>query len=302
MRVLEGAEDVLIVEGDYLSMTNSPYPPHIVGYAVDIYPRYPYLPVEKGVVTRVISFPAPKNRPDAEEVDYVINVDLGKHVLKILHVKPAVRPGDKLFLGDYIGEPIVSGYLRPWSDPHMHVEVRKRGDTLRALGSLYLTPTEELIKELASRPCVKGLRPAGIKWFGSYGVGRVEGRVCVSIGGRECTLDAGFPHYAVGGALCTEPTSSGNAMIGESRVADVVAWKDNGYAVLFFSTSLKVGSSPLGLGTYLLTDKVKLVCLSGSCPAPKGVLKVAPFPGLRPPPWIRFLKNRGPGHGGPPRE
>ena len=302
LRALEGAEDILIMRGDYLSMTNSPYPPHIVGYAADIYPKYPYLPAEKGIVTRVISFPAPRNRPDAENEDYVINVDLGKHVLKILHVRPSVKPGDKLYLGDPLGELIISGYLRPWSDPHMHTEIRKKGDELRALGSLCITSTEELIKELAIRPCIKELRLGRVRWFGGYGVGRVEGRVCVSIGGRECTLDAGFPHYVVGGALCTEPANSGSALMGESRVADVISWKDNGYAVLFFNASLKVASSPLGLGTYLLTDKVKLVCLSSSCPKPEGVLKVVPFPGLRPPPWIRFLKNRGSGHGNPTGE
>lgn len=289
LRALEGAEDIYIAGGDYFSMTNSPYPPHIVGYAADIYPKYPYLPAEKGVVTRVISFPAPRNRPDAEKEDYVINIDLGRHALKILHVRPSVKPGDKLYLGDQLGELIISGYLRPWSDPHMHIEIRKKGDELRALGSLHLKPTQELIKELSTTPCTEEINPTIHEWHGTYGIGKIEGRACVRIGTQECTLDAGLPHYTLGGALCTKPPTSETATMKGTKVAEVIARKDNGYTILHFTAALEASPALLGLGTYLLTNKVKLVCLNGECPMPENALFIISFKREKLPSWVRYL-------------
>ena len=287
LRALEGAEDILIMRGDYLSMTNSPYPPHIVGYAVDIYPSYPYLPAERGVVTRVISFLAPRNRPDAEKEDYLININVGNHVLKILHVKPSVKPGDKLYLGDPLGELIISGYLRPWSDPHMHVEVRKKGDELRALGSLYLKLTEEALN-LAMQGCATTTELRVLKTSKSYGLAEVAGQLCADVQGMNAVLDAGLPHYGVGGTICPNHRCEGVIQLNGAKIGDVVTIKDNSTAIFTASAAFRAGEALVGVGTYILTAKVKLVVLSGSLSEPGSYVELRPVQyEVKLPHWLR---------------
>ena len=293
VHALEGSADIYVGPHDYLSMTNSPYPPHIVGYAVDIYTPQAYMPAEKGVVRRVIEFPAPRNRPDSPPSDYLINIDIGAgKVLKILHVEPGVRVGDLLMLGDYIGEIIVSGFLRPWSDPHMHVEVRREGDEVRALGSLRLTPTEELLR-LIGRECVHSLKLRLASRSGTFGVAEADGQICVRVGDAEAALDAGIPHYGIGGALCLEECSIGLASVGSAAIGEVSLLKDNGVALVKALTAFTARNTLLGIGTYLMSRKVKLVSLRGTPINEQGVIELHPVPykGTKLPRWLRSVDD-----------
>ncbi len=60
-------------------------------------------------------------------------------VARILHVDPAVEPGDEVSVGDPLGRPIRSGFFAPWVAPHLHVGFRgPDADPYRASGSLPL--------------------------------------------------------------------------------------------------------------------------------------------------------------------
>lgn len=261
VEVLDGPVEVFVKRGDYLSLTNSPYPPHIVGRAVDIYSAHGYMPAESGVVKRVIRFPTPMNRPDSPGVDHLIIVDVGGgHSLKILHVEPQVVAGDRLYLGDYLGELIVSGFMMPWSDKHMHVEVRRSGDEVRALGSVRERPSDELISE-ASRGCSHSLKVRVSRDLGTHFEAVSEGKPCINSGGKTAVIDAGMPHYGIGGSLCLgECLPLGEAYLGREAVGEVVG-EVSGVSILLLKAAVRCGKGYFGLGTYLLTNKVKLIPL-----------------------------------------
>jgi len=117
---------------------SSPYYPHRNGYAVDMYfedeALFPFL---EGLVLEVRSIDTPMNRPDAEKEDFLIIVWLGgPYVVKILHVKPSVKPFERIYLGDCLGRLALSGYLPPWGERHMHIEVRPIFDRYRVRNGL----------------------------------------------------------------------------------------------------------------------------------------------------------------------
>lgn len=270
IEVLEGPIKIYVRIGDHLSLTNSPYPPHIVGRAVDIYSSVGYMPAGSGVVKKIVEFRTPINRPDASGSDYAIIVDVGKgYAIKILHVKPAIKVGEELSLGDYIGDLIVSGYMMPWSDKHMHVEVRRAGDELRALGSVRERPSEELIKEVTRR-CRYTLNLTVEKDRGTHLEAYSEGQICITSGERTGVLDAGMPHYGVGGSLCLGAClPHGEAYLGSSSVGDVIG-EVAGVSILLLKAAVRCGDGCFGLGTYLLTNKVKLIPLRKDYAIPPG--------------------------------
>jgi len=94
----------------------------------------------------------PLRRSDAKSSDYLLILGLdSEHVAKILHIKPRVKIGEKLAYGDPIGETIISGYLFPWSEPHMHLEVGTlRADIAQEMGSSSLWQRTELSQLRAS--------------------------------------------------------------------------------------------------------------------------------------------------------
>ena len=142
--------EIRVPRSCWFSFFNSPYPAHKSSSAIDIY--FPDLealfPADEGLVLEVERFECPRFRSDADGFDYLTIIKVGEDaVFKILHVKPKVEPGERVSLGDYIGDLWVSGYFYPWSDLHMHVEVRPPNDAKRALGAFRLdvSPAIKLI-------------------------------------------------------------------------------------------------------------------------------------------------------------
>jgi hypothetical protein len=188
-----------------VSLYNSPYPAHDEGRAVDLYPgpgatRAPS-PVA-GTVLETRRTRAP-TRADAESHDYLILVDTGSHVARLLHVEPAVAAGDRLAIGDDLGRLVDSGYFAPWVGPHAHLGFRSpEADPVRASGSLPVSldvPVEGItwdgrgtIREVADTYVVLDAptHPAPGRRFA--GLGAADAPV---------VLDGGLAHYAGGGAL-----------------------------------------------------------------------------------------------------
>ncbi len=128
-----------IPESAYYSFFNSPYVGHRAGTAVDVYyPDSALYPLEEGRVMDIKKVNPPRHIPADE--DYLMVIKYESACLKILHVKPEVSVGEQVSLGDALGEQILSGFFRPWSDRHAHFELRNCNDAYRARGAYPLLP------------------------------------------------------------------------------------------------------------------------------------------------------------------
>ena len=191
------------------SLYNSPYPAHDRGRAIDLYPdtETARSPVAGEVVdTKTVGCP---DRPYAADSDHLIVIrvegeptDADGLFARILHVDPAVAPGDRVAVGDSLGQLVRSGFFGPWVDNHIHLGFRPPDrNPHRARGSL---------------PVTVGTPVAGLDWNGVGTVvetGRTyavldapthpaPGEEFVAIAdddGRP--LDGGLTHYDGGGML-----------------------------------------------------------------------------------------------------
>jgi hypothetical protein len=237
---------------DRFTLYNSPYPAHDHGCAVDLYPgaavdahpggeaRAPS-PVA-GEVRDTVSVSAPSREYAAEE-DHLVLVDVDSPapaaglVARLMHVDPAVEPGDRVDVGDDLGRLVRSGYYAPWVPDHVHLGFREPDANLRrARGSLPL----DLDVDVAAVPWdgtgevvatgdtyaeldAPGHPAAGQRWAGVAAVGPSGTGV----------LDGGLDHYDGGGLLGAsgaddEPT--GSVVLAGQRVGVAdgrdVAWGD----------------------------------------------------------------------------
>jgi len=131
---------IYVNKDNFFSFTNSPYYGHKKLSAIDIYPprgcREALSPIEGE--TFLIK---------ALKEDYVIIIKVDEETcVKILHVKPKLKIGDKIYPGDFIGEVIWSPFFNFWTDHHLHVEVRPIKDPLRARGGYKLNISPLLAK------------------------------------------------------------------------------------------------------------------------------------------------------------
>ena len=246
------------------SLYNSPYVSHDRGCAIDLYPGSETdtsddegvpSPVA-GEVLDVRTVRAPP-RPYAAEHDYLVLVDTGSHVARLLHVEPAVEPGDVVEVGDPLGDLVRAGFFAPWVPNHIHLGFRPReANHYRASGSVPLDVDVEI-------------QP--VEWDGTGTVletgetwARLDepahpapGEVFVGLESDGSVLDGGFPHYDWGGLL-GEGT---DAEIAGTRVGTVsgrdVRWRDctvraNGQAV----TGIALFCAQDGFGIKLVGEGV----------------------------------------------
>jgi len=157
------------------------------------------LPFEEARVIEIREIKTPLHRSDAKSSDYLLILSLdSEHVAKILHVKPRVKIGEKLAYGDPIGETMISGYLFPWSEPHMHLEVRHVEDRYRARGELKLAVAAHRTVPAQSIRAVRGFVT---EIHGHYvllkGPGSIRGptQIAVELGNAAAYLEGGYPHY-----------------------------------------------------------------------------------------------------------
>ncbi len=221
------------------SLYNSPYAAHDEGCAIDLYPHEgdwreeselreasegrradgaretaAPSPVSGEVVaTRTVSAP-PKEY--AEPDDHLVVVDTGEYLARMLHVEPAVEPGDEIARGDSLGEMIRSGFFAPWVDNHVHLGFRERdADPYRASGSL---PLELADVELAAVPWDgRGTVVAAGDTFALLDApdhpapGELFAGIAADAadGDHDGILDGGLPHYEGGGVIATDSSADG---------------------------------------------------------------------------------------------
>ncbi len=121
----------------------SPYPAHREFKAVDIYQGKDFgdmaISPVTGRVFKILRFdsPTPTSRSLPE---YLTLIKRGNYLARIMHIKPSVREGDKIYTGDEIGRFINNGYFFFWVDAGMHIEVRSLNNYLRATDGYELVP------------------------------------------------------------------------------------------------------------------------------------------------------------------
>lgn len=268
-----------IPEGTIYSFFDSPYIGHRNETAIDIYfkDREALLPVDEAIVKEIRWFNSPKYRPDGSEKEPLIVFKIREGVvLKTLHVKPKVNVGERLHLGDYIGECIVSGYLCPWSGIHAHIEVRPERDPYRARGAykLNIEPTvRKILAEIGNANVKFSEEPLvfnvvsveehymWIKFRNDIG-GKPTALMLMSEFGEICAMDAGIPYYGIGGCLGRSFKQGEKLLANKKNIVGLVT-KSYEQASLFTSIAeTYVGKVKVrGVGTYIGTDLAKIVFL-----------------------------------------
>jgi len=252
-----------IIVGDlgsasFVSLFTSPYPAHVGGAAIDIYFRgdEALFIFEEGRVLEVRWFDAPRLRRDAADREPLIVIELGPGVVaKILHVWPAVRVGERLRMGDCIGRLIVSGYMYPWSEKHMHLELRPVSDRYRARGAYSLAllnpvpvPSTSLVEgvvELVEKHYIL-LRPTKTQCYGPT-------PLHTPISGTRLFVEGGYPHYGYAALIAPQPVEGSPIDIGFGYAHIARANKETLQELKPFS----------GVATYLGREHIKLVSRTG---------------------------------------
>lgn len=198
---------VVTLDSDVLSqyrrftLYNSPYVAHDDGSAIDLYPSGETAPSPiSGEVLDTRAVKAPP-KPYAETHDYLILVDTGTHVARLLHVEPSVEPGDSVEIGDSLGTLVRAGFFAPWVPNHIHLGYRTQESNLyRAAGSLPLSVDIEITPlPWDGTGCVV---ETGDSWARlDKPVNPNPGSEFVGLASDGGVLDGGFPHYDGGGLL-----------------------------------------------------------------------------------------------------
>ena len=216
------------------TLYNSPYTAHDRGRAVDLYPGDATRPdpgdgdpvpapspvAGEVIGTRTARAPA---KPYAADDDHLLLVDTAagdsgigardgeSPVARILHVDPAVEPGDRVAVGDPLGRLVRAGFFAPWVANHLHLGFRSPGaDLHRASGSLPLAPDPSLRVEPVAWDGTGTVVAAGETYAvldapahpspgGSFA--GLAATVDAGAERRTGVLDGGLPHYDGGGLL-----------------------------------------------------------------------------------------------------
>ncbi len=188
------------------SLYNSPFVAHDNGCAIDLYPGDEQQPAETApspvageiLETRTVEAPP---QPYAADHDYLILVDTGEYIARLLHVKPGVDAGDTVAVGDPLGELVRAGFFAPWVPNHIHLGFREQeANPYRASGSL---------------PLDVAVEPTPVPWDGTGTVTATgetwawldapghpaPGETFAGVASDGAVLDGGFPHYDGGGLL-----------------------------------------------------------------------------------------------------
>lgn len=232
------------------SLHNSPYPAHVRGAAVDLYPgdaidshpgggtRAPSPVAGEVVDTRTVEAPP---REYAADHDHLILVDVERPttaaglVARLMHVDPVVESGERVAVGDDLGELVRSGFYAPWVPDHVHLGFRNpNADPYRARGSLRLDPgvdvepvawdgTGEVVATGETYAVLDGpLHPAPGECFAGIAA-------TVGPGSETAVVDGGLPHYD-GGGLLGATEAEGTVAVSGHRVGTAtgrdVAWDD----------------------------------------------------------------------------
>lgn len=157
MKLAASYGDIMIMAPDdaHFSFFKSPFAAHETGSAVDIaYGDFGLRAVSpvNGTVADVREFDSPTPFKDRDFKEYITAIRCGELFVKILHARPDVKIGDFLRAGEDFGTFIRSGYYYFWNYPHLHVEVRRPDDYLRASNNMALDVPVGVVEKCDNNP------------------------------------------------------------------------------------------------------------------------------------------------------
>ena len=153
----------------------------------------------QGKVTAVRQFKCHRRKGfKTSPYDYVIllcSSENPERWIKILHVEPSIKVGDIIEVGEDLGTLLRSGFFDFWTDPHLHIEVRKPSDPIRAIGGFKF----ERSLRLGESTFTEDLSGTVIESKPEYSLVALneesEYGIVADIEGQPGLLDAGIPHY-----------------------------------------------------------------------------------------------------------
>ncbi|GAB3040934.1 hypothetical protein [Natronobiforma cellulositropha] len=226
--------ELVLARYDRLSLYNSPYPAHDRGCAIDLYPGGERAPSPvAGVVREVKTVRAPP-RPYAPTHDHLLVLEchapaaVSGLLARILHVDPAVGPGQTVAVGEDLGRLVRAGFFAPWVARHLHVGFRRPDQNpYRARGSLPIaleSPVLALEWDGTGTVCETGETYAVLDAPAHPDPGAGVAGVAADGGGA---LDGGLPHYDRGGLFCGPdgPVHLCGERVGTAH-GRIVSWAD----------------------------------------------------------------------------
>ena len=247
------------------SLYNSPFVAHDDGRAIDLYPSGAVAPSPvAGTVVETKQVRAPP-QPYAAEHDYLLLIDTGEWMARLLHVEPSVAPGDEVSVGDPLGETVRAGFFAPWVPDHVHLEYRDHGaNPYRADGSEPLAVAVEI--EPLPWDGTGTVVDTGATWArldapahpapGERFVGLANGD---SEAGTAGVVDGGLAHYDAGGLLGSAPSADARTAV---SVAGAPVGTATGRTVAWDDVTVLANGDPItGLALFCARDRfgVKLV-------------------------------------------
>ncbi len=219
--VNEDLIEIAIPNSSHFSLGTSPYFAHQNGLAIDIYQElnlenYQALSPVSGIIIKTKEMVAPKPKFNGginKEYLTLIQGDNKLKIFKILHIKPHVKVGEKIELGELIGTTIKNGYFAPWSSPHIHLEIRPKDDAIRARGgeSFSLIYSNKKKKEIYGKKSQEGkefIPVTVMSIFKEFILARLPEElyheinpfigVKGNISNHNCIVDGGIPLYHKG--------------------------------------------------------------------------------------------------------
>ncbi|WP_372480788.1 hypothetical protein ACAH01_03645 [Halomicrobium sp. HM KBTZ05] len=247
------------------SLYNSPFVAHDDGRAIDLYPSGAVAPSPvAGTVVETKQVRAPP-QPYAAEHDYLLLIDTGEWMARLLHVEPSVAPGDEVSVGDPLGETVRAGFFAPWVPDHVHLEYRDHeANPYRADGSEPLAVAVEV--EPLPWDGTGTVVDTGATWArldepahpapGERFVGLANGG---SEDGTAGVVDGGLAHYDAGGLLGSAPSADARTAV---SVAGAPVGTATGRTVAWDDVTVLANGDPItGLALFCARDRfgVKLV-------------------------------------------
>ena len=261
----EGVKLYCPEDGRY-AFFNSPYPPHKLNSSVDLYPDDIYggdalSPVDGGVIL-LRKVKAPNGHgfvaADHDSVIVVRNKDNPDTVTKMLHVDPLVQVGDTVKIGDVIGTTLRSGYYGVGTSAHIHTEIRKPDDPIRARGGYKLRRVDDRIGEPVSELSGEVVHVQPEYTFirlNSTSTGLVG-----EVNGSSAILDGGIPYYRWMGAHLSDPPAQGEITLLGKTIGTITEVFDGSCKADCADFSFSVdGTSILGLSLTIQPRKESLV-------------------------------------------